>query len=186
MRRIGIIMDGATGRLATNQHLVRSLLAIRNEGGLALADGTRLVPEPTLLGRNPAKLAALAIAHGGLRWSIDLDGCLSDPSHEIYFDASATAGRAARARRAIAAGKHLYLEKPIAGTLDDALDLVRGAEAAGLKNGVVQDKLFLPGLHKLRKVRASGLLGRILSVRLDFGWWIFDGDLHAAQRSSWN
>jgi predicted dehydrogenase len=186
MRRIGIIMDGATGRLATNQHLVRSVLSIRDEGGLVLADGARLVPEPVLLGRNPAKLKALAEAHGGLAWSTDADACLSDPAQEIYFDASVTAGRAARARRAIAAGKHLYLEKPIAGTLDEALDLVRGAEAAGLKNGVVQDKLFLPGLHKLRKVRDAGLFGRILSVRLDFGWWIFDGDLYPAQRSSWN
>jgi predicted dehydrogenase len=186
MRRIGIILDGATGRLATNQHLIRSVLAIRREGGLALADGTRLMPEPTLLGRNPTKLAALADAHGGLRWSVDFDACLSDPAHHVYFDASVTAGRAGRAQCAIAAGKHLYLEKPISGTLDEALDLVRGAEAAGLRNGVVQDKLFLPGLHKLRTVLEAGLLGRLLSVRLDFGWWIFDGELHAAQRSSWN
>jgi predicted dehydrogenase len=185
-RSIGIIMEGVSGRLGTNQHLIRSVLAIRNEGGLPLSNGDRLVPEPILLGRNPAKMAALAAAHGGLRWSTSADECLADRSAEIYFDASATAGRAARARKAIAAGKHVYLEKPIALTLDEATELARTAHRAGVKNGVVQDKLFLPGFAKMRRVRDSGLLGHILSVRLEFGWWIFDGEFAPAQRSSWN
>jgi predicted dehydrogenase len=184
-RPIGIIIDGATGRLGTTQHL-RSLLAIRSGGGLALADGDRLVPEPVLLGRNPAKLAALAAAHGGLKWSTDRDAALADPDISIYFDATATGGRPARAGAAIAAGKHVYLEKPIAETLEDALDLARRAHRARLKNGVVQDKLFLPGLTKLRKLYEAEFFGRILSIRLDFGWWVFDGGLYPAQRPSWN
>ncbi len=184
-RPIGIIIEGATGRLGTTQHL-RSLLAIRSEGGLALADGDRLVPAPVLLGRNPAKLAALAAAHGGLKWSTDRDTALADPDIAIYFDATATGGRPARAGAALAAGKHVYLEKPIAETLEDALDLSRRADRAGSKNGVVQDKLFLPGLTKLRKLYEAEFFGRILSIRLDFGWWVFDGGLYPAQRPSWN
>ncbi len=182
--KINVIVEGATGRLGGNQHL-RSLLDIRREGGLQLANGTRLVPEPLLLGRNPDKLSALAAAHG-LAWSTDRDACLADAANSIYFDVSATAGRPGRAHAAIAAGKHVYLEKPVAGSMEDALALVRAAEAAGVRHGVVQDKLFLPGLAKLRRVRDSGFLGRILSARLDFGWWIFDGELTPAQRSSWN
>jgi predicted dehydrogenase len=180
-----IIMEGVTGRLGTNQHLVRSLLAIRKDGGLRCAAGV-VMPEAVLLGRNPAKLAALAAAHGGLAWSTDRAACLADPANEIYFDVSATGGRTARALEAIAAGKHLYLEKPVAGSLEEALRIARAAAAAGLKSGVVQDKIYLPGFQKLRKVIDTGLLGRLLSVKLDFGWWIFDGDLHPAQRSSWN
>ena len=182
--KINIVIEGATGRLGGNQHL-RALLDIRREGGLQLRDGTRLVPEPLLLGRNADKLSALAAAHG-LAWSTDRSACLADAANSIYFDVSATAGRPERARAAIAAGKHVYLEKPIAGTLEDALALVRAAERAGVRHGVVQDKLFLPGLVKLRRVRDSGFLGKILSARLDFGWWIFDGELTPAQRSSWN
>lgn len=185
-KTIRILMDGVTGRLGQNQHLIRSLLAIRSEGGILLSNGDRLVPEPVLLGRNAEKLAALAKAHGGLAWSTDTAASLADPTIEIYFDVAATAGRVARAKRAIAAGKHIYLEKPIADSLADALDLYRTAQKAGVKNGVVQDKVFLPGFHKLRKVRDAGFFGRILSVRLEFGWWIFDGDLYPAQRSSWN
>jgi predicted dehydrogenase len=185
VKTIGIVIEGATGRLGTTQHL-RSLMAVRNEGGLLLADGNRLVPEPMLLGRNPAKLAALAAANDGLQWSTDRDACLADTNIAIYFDATATGGRSARAAVALAAGKHIYLEKPIAETVADALDLARRAERAGLKNGVVQDKLFLPGLVKLRKLYDADFFGRILSVRLDFGWWVFDGSLYPAQRPSWN
>lgn len=184
-RTIGIVIDGATGRLGTTQHL-RALLAFRAEGGLALASGDRLIPEPILLGRDAAKLAALTERGGGLRWSTDRDACLTDPAIDIYFDASATGGRPERARAAFAAGKHVYLEKPIAANLEDALSLARAAERAGRKGGVVQDKLFLPGLKKLRKLYDSGFFGRVLSVRLDFGWWVFDGELTAAQRPSWN
>jgi predicted dehydrogenase len=184
-RTIGVLIEGATGRLGTTQHL-RSLMAIRSEGGLPAANGDRLVPEPVLLGRNPAKLAALAEANGGLRWSTDRDACLADPDIAIYFDASATGGRRARIGAALGAGKHVYVEKPLAESLADALDLARRAERAGLKNGVVQDKLFLPGLTKLRKLYEADFFGRALSVRLDFGWWVFDGTPYPAQRPSWN
>ncbi len=184
-RTIGIVIDGATGRLGTTQHL-KALLAIRGEGGLPLANGDRLMPEPVLLGRNPEKLAALAEKSGGLRWSTDRDACLADPTIDIYFDATATGGRPERARAAFAAKKHVYLEKPIAETLEDALSLARAAKHAGKKGGVVQDKLFLPGLKKLRKLYEANFFGRVLSVRLDFGWWVFDGELYPAQRPSWN
>jgi predicted dehydrogenase len=184
-RRIGIVIEGATGRLGRTQHL-RALLAMRGEGGLPLAGGDRLVPEPVLLGRNPEKLAALAAEAGGLKWSIDRDACLADPDIAIYFDASATGGRPARAAAAIAAGKHVYLEKPIAESLEEALALARAARDAGLKGGVVQDKLSLPGLVKLKRLVDAGFFGRILSVRLDFGWWVFDGRVYPAQRPSWN
>jgi predicted dehydrogenase len=184
-RTIGVLIEGATGRLGTTQHL-RSLMAIRSEGGLPLGNGDRLVPAPVLLGRNAAKLTALAAANGGLKWSIDRDACLADPDIAIYFDASATGGRPGRAAAALDAGKHVYVEKPLAETLADALDLARCAERAGLKNGVVQDKLFLPGLTKLRKLYETDFFGRVMSVRLDFGWWVFDGTPYPAQRPSWN
>jgi predicted dehydrogenase len=184
-QKIGIVIEGATGRLGTTQHL-RSLMAIRSEGGLALDNGDRLVPEPRLLGRNPQKLAALAAAHGGLKWSTDRQASLADPDIAIYFDASATGGRKERAGAALDAGKHIYLEKPLAETLLEALALARRAHRAGLKNGVVQDKLFLPGLRKLQKLYDTDFFGRVLSVRLDFGWWVFDGELFPAQRPSWN
>src|SRR5438270_2305044 len=185
IRKIGIVIDGATGRLGSTQHL-KALLAIRGEGGLPLANGDRLMPEPLLLGRNPEKLAALAEKSGGLRWSTDRDACLADPAIDIYFDATATGGRPERARAAFAAKKHVYLEKPIAENLEDALSLARAAERAGKKGGVVQDKLFLPGLKKLRKLYDANFFGRVLSVRLEFGWWVFDGELTPAQRPSWN
>ena len=182
---IGIVIEGATGRLGSTQHL-RSLMTIRSEGGLPLGNGDCLVPEPVLLGRDPAKLTALAATQGGLKWSTDRETCLADRSLAIYFDASATGGRAQRAAEALAAGKDVYVEKPLAETLADALDLARRAERAGLKNGVVQDKLFLPGLVKLRKLYEAQFFGGVLSVQLDFGWWVFDGELWPAQRPSWN
>jgi len=184
-RAIGIVVEGATGRLGTTQHL-RSLMAIRAEGGLPFGSGDRLVPEPVVLGRNPARLAALAATHGGLKWSTEREACLANPDIAIYFDASATGGRPERAGAAIDAGKHVYLEKPTAETLPEALALARRADRAGLKNGVVQDKLFLPGLRKLKTLYDADFFGRILSVRLDFGWWVFDGELYPAQRPSWN
>lgn len=185
-RRLGVILHGATGRMGLNQHLVRSLLAIREEGGLVLADGERLVPDPILVGRDGARLAALAAAHGVPRWTTDLDAALSEREDIVFFDAASTGRRAELAKRAIAAGKHVYLEKPTAQTLADAMDLARLATQAGLKHGVVQDKLFLPGLQKVKLLKDSGFFGRILSVKLDFGWWVFDGEQQPAQRSSWN
>jgi predicted dehydrogenase len=186
LRTIRIAMEGVTGRLGTNQHLIRSLLAICQEGGLPLPHGDRLMPEPVLLGRNPDKLAALAAAHGGLSWSDDAATTLADPTIEIYFDVAATGGRRERALRAIAAGKHIYLEKPVADSSVQAMELVRAAKAKGLKAAAVQDKVYLPGFRKLRQVRDSGFFGRILSARLESGWWVFDGELYPAQRSSWN
>jgi len=185
LRTIGIVIDGATGRLGTTQHL-KALLAIRGEGGLPLKNGDRLMPEPVLLGRNPGKLAALAAASGALQWSTDRDACLADKAIAIYFDANVTGGRPARLAAAIAAGKHVYTEKPLAETVEQALALARAAKQAGVKNGVVQDKLFLPGLKKLRKLYDSGYFGRVVSVGLDFGWWVFDGEFQASQRPSWN
>jgi predicted dehydrogenase len=184
-RRLGLIMHGATGRIGTNQHL-RAILAIRGEGGLSLASGERLVPDPVLVGRDAQKLAAHAAAHGIARWTTDLDAALGDDGNAVFFDCAATGFRPPLVRRALEAGKHVYVEKPTAPTLDEALELARLAARAGVRNGVVQDKLFLPGLQKLRMVRESGFFGRVLSVRLDFGYWIFDGEVQPAQRSSWN
>lgn len=185
-RRIGIIMNGVTGRMGTNQHLVRSILAIRQQGGVALDDGTRLMPDPLLLGRNAGKLERLANAYGIERWSTDLGEALANPEDEVFFDAASTKLRPALLKRAIAAGKHVYCEKPVSTTLAEALDLCRAAKKAGVKHGVVQDKLWLPGLLKLKMLREAGFFGRILSVRGEFGYWVFEGDVQPAQRPSWN
>jgi predicted dehydrogenase len=185
-RTVGIVMNGVTGRMGRNQHLERSILAIRRQGGLDLGDGNVLWPEPTLVGRSEPRLRALAEASGVERWTTDLAAALSDPAHEIYFDAQITSARVPAVRAAIDAGKHVYCEKPSAETLADALDLARRADAAGVRHGVVQDKLFLPGLLKLKRVIDAGTLGRILAVRGDFGYWVFEGDWQAAQRPSWN
>jgi predicted dehydrogenase len=185
-RRIGLIMNGVTGRMGMNQHLIRSIAAIRADGGVKLANGDRLMPDPVIVGRNREKLEALARAHNIPRVSTDLAACLADPKDEIFFDAATTQMRAGLIRQAIAAGKHVYCEKPTADRLEDALDLARLAKQAGIKNGVVQDKLFLPGLVKLKMVIDSGFLGRILSVRGEFGYWVFEGDLQPTQRPSWN
>ncbi|MGE3149646.1 MAG: Gfo/Idh/MocA family protein [Pseudorhodoplanes sp.] len=186
VREMKVLMDGATGRLCRTQHLMQSVLAIRADGGVCLPNGDRIVPIPVLLGRNAEKLSAIASQFGDLAWSTDREVALADPTVQIYFDAAATAGRVERTRQAIAAGKHIYLEKPVAVSLDDALDLVRRAQEKGLKHGTVQDKLSLPGLRKLARLRREGFFGDLYSVRLDFGWWVFDGEYAPAQRSSWN
>ena len=185
-RRLGLIMHGVTGRMGMNQHLIRSIAAIRADGGVPLRNGDRLMPDPILVGRDREKLAALARAHGLSRVTTDLAAALADPGDELFFDAATTQARAALVRRAINAGKHVYCEKPSADNLADAVDVARRAKAAGIKHGVVQDKLFLPGLRKLKMVIDSGFLGRILSVRGEFGYWVFEGDLQPAQRPSWN
>jgi predicted dehydrogenase len=185
-RRLGLIMHGVTGRMGMNQHLIRSIAAIRAEGGVALKDGSRVLPDPILIGRNAEKVRALAAAHGVERWSADLAVALANPDDTVFFDAGTTQMRAELLRRAIDAGKHIYCEKPTAETLADALDVARRAEAKGIRNGVVQDKLFLPGLRKLKLVIESGFLGRLLSVRGEFGYWVFEGDWQPAQRPSWN
>ncbi|WP_155374885.1 Gfo/Idh/MocA family protein [Catellatospora vulcania] len=185
-RTVGIVMNGVTGRMGYRQHLVRSILAIREQGGLTLADGTVVWPEPVLVGRNAAKLEQLAELHGLTRYTTDLAAALADESNEIYFDAQVTTARVAALRQAIAAGKHIYTEKPTAESLADAVALADEAQAAGIKHGVVADKLYLPGLLKLRRLVESGFFGRILSVRVEFGYWVFEGDWQAAQRPSWN
>jgi predicted dehydrogenase len=185
-RRLGIIMNGVTGRMGMNQHLIRSIAAIRADGGLKLRDGDVLMPDPILVGRNREKLEALGRAHGIARITTDLDGALRNPDDTLFFDAATTQARAGLLRRAIEAGKDVYCEKPTADTLADALDVARLANRAGIKHGVVQDKLFLPGLRKLKMVIDSGFLGRILSVRGEFGYWVFEGDWQPAQRPSWN
>jgi len=185
-QRIGVIMNGVTGRMGTNQHLIRSVLAIRAQGGVLLPDGTRLMPDPILVGRSENKVRALAEAHGISRWTTDLHDALANPEDTVYFDAQHTAARADAVLAAIAAGKHVYCEKPIATDLASALALARAADEAGVKNGVVQDKLFLPGLRKLKRLVDSGFFGRILSVRGEFGYWVFEGDWQTAQRPSWN
>lgn len=185
-RRIGIIMNGVSGRMGTNQHLLRSIAAIRGDGGIGLPDGTAIVPDPILVGRNAARLEALAARAGGLKWSTNLDAALADPAYEIYFDAQTTDRRAAAMRRAIAAGKHVYCEKPIAVTMAEALELYELARTAGIKHGVVHDKLWLPGILALKRLLASAFFGRVLSVRGEFGYWVFEGDATPAQRPSWN
>ena len=185
-RRLGIIMNGVTGRMGTNQHLVRSIVAIRAQGGVALANGERVMPDPILVGRNADKVRALAEAHGIARFTTDLDAALGNRDDSVFFDAATTPARPALLQRAIAAGKHVYCEKPTATTLAEALELARAAERAGVKHGVVQDKLFLPGLQKLALLRDAGFFGRMLSVRGEFGYWVFEGDLQPAQRPSWN
>ena len=183
---VGIIMNGVTGRMGLNQHLRRSIAAIIGQGGIRLDGGERILPKPLLVGRNASKLQAISESCGGLPWTTDLDVALGDAAYSVYFDAQTTDRRADAVRRAIAARKHVYCEKPVAGDLATALDLYQRARAAGVKHGVVQDKLWLPGLLKLAKLRDDGFFGRILSVRGEFGYWVFEGDRVQPQRPSWN
>jgi predicted dehydrogenase len=189
-KRVGIIMHGVTGRMGMNQHLVRSILEIRKQGGVALANGTRLMPDPILVGRNAAKVEELARKHGISRWTADLEASLRNKADEIFFDAASTQLRPKLLKQAIAAGKHVYCEKPVATTLAQAVDLYKAAKKARIKHGVVQDKLWLPGMLKLAKLRDEGFFGKILSVRGEFGYWVFEGDRQKgqphAQRPSWN
>ena len=185
-REIGIIMNGVSGRMGYRQHLVRSILAIRDQGGIELPDGTRVTVKPLLVGRSAHKLAEIAAEHGIADWTTDLDAALADPQWEIYADFLVTKARATAIRKAIAAGKAIYTEKPTAESVEEALELARLAKAAGVKTGVVHDKLYLPGLQKLKRLIDSGFFGRILSVRGEFGYWVFEGDWQPAQRPSWN
>ena len=185
-QRLGVIMNGVTGRMGTNQHLARSVMAIRREGGVRLADGTRVIPDPILVGRNPEKLKKLAAEHGVGRWTTDLDEALGNPDDAVFFDAASTKLRPTLLKKALAAKKHVYCEKPVATSLAQALDLYRAAKKAGVRHGVVQDKLWLPGLLKIKALRDAGFFGRILSVRGEFGYWVFEGDEQPAQRPSWN
>lgn len=185
-QRIGIIMHGVTGRMGMNQHLIRSVLAIRDQGGLALKDGSYLVPDPIIVGRNADKIEALAKKHNVDRWTTDLDAALANPDDILFFDAASTQLRPGLLRKAIDAGKHVYCEKPISEGLDEAVEIAKYAAAKNVKNGIVHDKLDLPGLIKLKRLRDSGFFGEILSVKGEFGYWVFEGDWMPAQRPSWN
>jgi predicted dehydrogenase len=185
-KRIGIIMHGVTGRMGMNQHLIRSILEIRKQGGVALKDGTRLMPDPVLIGRDAGKIAALAGKYGIERFGTNLQKALESKDDTVFFDAASTQLRPRLLKQAIKAGKHVYCEKPVSTTLAEALDMYKAAKKAKIKHGVVQDKLWLPGLLKLAKLRDEGFFGKILSVRGEFGYWVFEGDRVPAQRPSWN
>ena len=185
-KTIGIVLNGVTGRMGLRQHLLRSVLAIRQDGGLPLRDGTVLWPEPVLVGRSESKLRDIADRHGLTDWTTDLPAALARDDVRVYFDAQVTSARVKALQMAIDAGKDIYTEKPVAETLEQAIELARLADAAGVKHGVVQDKLYLPGLRKLARLIEGGFFGRILSVRGEFGYWVFEGDWQTAQRPSWN
>lgn len=186
LNKVGVIMNGVTGRMGTNQHLLRSIVAIRQQGGVRIGPEEAILPEPILVGRNAVKLEALSAQAGGVPYTTDLDAVLADPNYTVYFDSQTTDRRVESVKKAIAAGKHIYCEKPTAETLADAYDLYARAKAAGVKHGVVQDKLWLPGLLKLKLLKETGFFGDILSVRGEFGYWVFEGDSVSAQRPSWN
>ncbi|MBX9959738.1 MAG: Gfo/Idh/MocA family oxidoreductase [Burkholderiaceae bacterium] len=185
-QRLGIIMHGVTGRMGMNQHLIRSIVAIRAQGGVTLSNGDKVMPDPILIGRNAEKMEALAKTHNIVRWGTDLDQALANKDDTVFFDAGTTQMRPQLLAKAIRAGKHVYCEKPIATNLNEAVEIARLAEKSGLKHGAVQDKLFLPGLRKLDMLRRAGFFGRMLSLRLEFGYWVFEGDLQPIQRPSWN
>ncbi|MFI2758085.1 Gfo/Idh/MocA family protein [Streptomyces echinatus] len=185
-KTVRIAMNGVTGRMGYRQHLVRSILALREQGGLDLGDGTVLWPEPVLVGRREHALREIAERHGLDHVCTDLDAVLADPAVDVYFDSQVTSAREEALTKAIAAGKHIYTEKPTAAGLDGALALARLARDRGVRHGVVQDKIFLPGLRKLKRLIDGGFFGRVLSVRGEFGYWVFEGDWQPAQRPSWN
>jgi predicted dehydrogenase len=182
---LGIIVNGATGRICSTQHLKNSLIAIRDEGGLAVGD-TQVVPRPMLLGRDAARIAEAARTFGVADWTTDVDAALADAAFPVFFDAAASGGRVALLAKAVAAGKHIYAEKPVVPSIADGRALLAAARARGLKHGAVEDKLYLPGFRKLARVLSEGTLGRIVGFRLDFGWWVFDGVEARTQRPSWN
>jgi predicted dehydrogenase len=184
--RVGIIMNGVTGRMGTNQHLMRSVVEIIRQGGVKAGDGGRIIPDPVLVGRNIEKLKELSMRSGVKAYTTDLDTVLSDPRYQVYFDAQITGRRADAVKNAVTAGKHIYCEKPLATDTAAALELYRLCEETGVKHGVVQDKLWLPGMIKLKKLIGEGFFGRILSVRGEFGYWVFEGHTIPSQRPSWN
>ncbi len=184
--KIGIIMNGVTGRMGTNQHLMRSITEIIKQGGVRLSSGETIMPDPVLVGRNENKLKELCTMSGVKKMSTDLDQVLADPYNVIYFDAQITGKRAEGIRKAVKAGKHIYCEKPIATDTKEAMELYQLCKNAGVKTGVVQDKLWLPGILKIKRLIQQGFFGKILSVRGEFGYWVFEGDSIPAQRPSWN
>ena len=186
IHRVGIIMNGVTGRMGTNQHLMRSIVEIIKQGGVKISSTESIIPDPLLVGRDETKLKKLAVLSGVEKWTTDLDKVLKDPDYQIYFDAQTTGRRVDSIKKAVKAGKHIYSEKPVASNTEDALELYRLCEEAGVKHGVVQDKLWLPGIIKLRRLMENGFFGKILSVRGEFGYWVFEGFNVPSQRPSWN
>ncbi len=186
IQKIGIIMNGVTGRMGTNQHLMRSIVAIIKQGGVKVSDSEYIMPDPVLVGRNENKLRKIAEMAGVEKWTTDLDSVMNDPYYQVYFDAQTTGRRADAVKQAAKAGKHVYCEKPVATDTATALELYMVCEEAGVKHGVVQDKLWLPGLLKLKRLMENGFFGKILSVRGEFGYWVFEGHTVPAQRPSWN
>ena len=184
--KIGIIMNGVTGRMGTNQHLLRSIVEIIKQGGVKLSDGETIMPDPILVGRDANKLERLCSLSGVKKMTTNLNEALADPNSIIYFDSQTTGRRAEAVRQAVKAGKHIYCEKPLSVDTKTALELYKLCTDAKLKNGVVQDKLWLPGILKLKRLIQQGFFGKILSVRGEFGYWVFEGDTIAAQRPSWN
>lgn len=185
VKEVGIIIHGATGRIGATQHLANALVPIRTEGGVISGTG-RIMPRLLLVGRNAARLDGIARHHGIAEWTTDMDAALAERDFSIFFDAAATRQRVPTLTRAIAAGKHIYSEKPVAPTVAEGLALLRAATARGLKTGAVEDKIYLPGLQKLRALATDGFFGRVTGFRLEFGWWVFDGGERPSQRPSWN
>jgi predicted dehydrogenase len=186
IHKVGIIMNGVSGRMGTNQHLMRSIVEIIKQGGVQVSSNEFIMPDPVLVGRNEIKLKKLARLSGIENWTTDLDSVIQDPNYSVYFDSQTTGRRSAAVKHAAKAGKHIYCEKPIAADTVTALELYKFCEAAGVKHGVVQDKLWLPGLLKLKRLIENDFFGKILSVRGEFGYWVFEGHTIPAQRPSWN
>lgn len=186
VHKVGIIMNGVTGRMGTNQHLMRSIVEIINQGGVKVNEAEVIMPDPVLVGRNTAKLEHLKSISGVEKITTDLDSVLSDPYYQVYFDSQTTGRRAPAVKKAIKAGKHIYCEKPVGISTEEVLELYQLCKQENLKNGVVQDKLWLPGMLKIKRLKEQGFFGEILSVRGEFGYWVFEGDSIAAQRPSWN
>jgi predicted dehydrogenase len=186
IHRVGVIMNGVTGRMGTHQHLMRSIVEIIRQGGVIAGNNEVILPDPVLVGRNEIKLKKLADMSGIQKWTTDLQSVLDDPLYQVYFDAQTTGKRVESVKRAVKAGKHVYCEKPVAGDSKSAMELFRVCEKAGIKHGVVQDKLWLPGMLKLKRLIESGFFGKILSVRGEFGYWVFEGQTVSSQRPSWN
>ena len=186
VHRVGIIMNGVTGRMGKNQHLLRSIVEIMKQGGVQVSENESIMPDPVLVGRNESRLKALSELSGVEKYTTDLESVINDPTYEIYFDAQTTGRRADAVKLAASNGKHVYCEKPTSSDFKTAIDLYDFCEKAGVKHGVVQDKLWLPGMLKLKRLIQKGFFGQILSVRGEFGYWVFEGHTVPAQRPSWN